>query len=112
MMEENEHIPILVEGPHDIQALRQMGFEGELLVINTGDSMILLCEKIASLYRELIILTDFDRKGGELLRRLEALLSSQGVRCHAEYRARLMSVLGSRISEIEELPSLLGEKII
>ncbi|NPA74599.1 MAG: hypothetical protein GXO25_00780 [Euryarchaeota archaeon] len=112
LAEDNEKYPMVVEGLRDVKALRAMGFTGTIIHINTGHSLLVFAEQLAGQYREVILLPDFDEHGVMLLQRLEHYFMAEGVRCHTEHWARLRSVLGSRISEIEELPSLLNEEKI
>ncbi len=112
MREDNNSVPILVEGRRDRRALVALGFKGEIIVLNSGKSLSNLADKIASSYGELIILTDWDKKGSYLAGRIFNLLRDNDVVCNLEYRRKLGFYLGSHISTVEELSFLSSEKII
>ena len=66
LREENKTVPIIVEGEKDIDALRKLSIFGEIIRVNTGVSLTDFCDQLAGKYRDIIILTDWDRKGGFL----------------------------------------------
>ncbi|MDG6220459.1 MAG: topoisomerase [Candidatus Thermoplasmatota archaeon] len=92
--------PIVVEGSKDIEALRNLGIGGEILKINQGDSMVVFCERLAGRER-VIVLTDWDRKGGHLARILSEGLQANGVKYDMEYRARLSRIVKRDIKDVE-----------
>jgi 5S rRNA maturation endonuclease (ribonuclease M5) len=109
---ENASIPILVEGKRDKMALRTLGFEGEIITINSGKTLTSLADNIAQSYRNVIILTDWDKKGNYLAGRIFNLLRDNDVICDLEYRRKLGFYLGPHISTVEEIASLPSEKVI
>ncbi|RLF49903.1 MAG: topoisomerase [Thermoplasmata archaeon] len=104
MIELNKSIPVIVEGDRDVAALRRVGVVGKIIVINTGLSIEVLCETIAREYDEVIILTDWDRKGGMLARRLRELLLANGTKCNESIRAKLSFICKRSIKDVESLP--------
>ncbi len=87
LIEENKKIPIIVEGDKDIFSLRKLGVTGEIITTNSGLSIIDFCDKIAKDYKEIILLTDWDRKGGFICNTI--LRNLQGrVKCNLYYRER------------------------
>ena len=62
LIEENKKIPIIVEGDKDVFSLRKLGISGQIITINSGLSIIDFCDKIANKYKEIILLTDWDKK--------------------------------------------------
>ena len=66
LAEKNRLAPIIVEGEYDRRALRALGVEGDVRLINEGSTIFGLCESIAASHREAIILTDWDVRGGRL----------------------------------------------
>jgi len=98
----NSHIPILVEGSKDIEALRTLGIRGEIITINRGMSLVELAEFIRENYGEIILLLDWDSKGKELTHRLETLLWDSGVNTHPEIRKAIQNIV-PHISTVEEL---------
>ena len=111
MKEDNESTPILVEGKRDEKALQELGFEGKIIVLNSGHTLANLADRVSKNYRKIIILTDWDKKGSYLAGRLFNLLRDNDVFCDMEYRRKLGFYLGSHIFTVEEL-SMLSEKVI
>ncbi|MEM3675609.1 MAG: hypothetical protein QXV22_00975 [Thermoplasmataceae archaeon] len=100
--ERNRSIPILVEGRKDTMSLRLLDFTGEIKVINTGNSLLAFSENISRNYREVILLMDFDEKGIELEKQIEAYLKS--LHCYPDtflwnYLRRYLPV-----NTVEDLP--------
>ena len=88
LKEENINIPIIVEGEKDVEALRKFGINGIIITINSGISIIDFCDKIARKYNDIIILTDWDRKGGFICHTIEKNLEGR-VKCNLYYRELL-----------------------
>ncbi|MCL5782905.1 MAG: hypothetical protein M1476_03230 [Candidatus Thermoplasmatota archaeon] len=74
----NASVPIIVEGKNDLQCLREIGFPGEIIIINSGNGLVSFSEKLSQIHREVILLTDFDRKGVELKNSLRAYMHGSG----------------------------------
>ena len=66
----NETIPIIVEGQKDEATLRKIGLTGKIIRLNTGLSILDLCENIAREFSEIILLPDWDTKGQQLYDKL------------------------------------------
>ena len=112
LKEENIFIPVIVEGEKDIVALKKIGISGNIIPINSGISLIDFCDKIAREYKEIIILTDWDRKGGYLCHTITKNLQGR-VNCNTLYREVLSK--NSITKTVEGLPSWilkLKERII
>jgi 2,5-diamino-6-(ribosylamino)-4(3H)-pyrimidinone 5'-phosphate reductase len=97
-------IPIIVEGIHDISALRKMEFTGCILKINDGSSIDQFCMRISDQYKEISLLTDFDRKGKQLRERIESLLLLNNVQVNTTLWRALKKF---NIKSVEDLPSLI-----
>ncbi|MBN1859966.1 MAG: topoisomerase [Candidatus Thermoplasmatota archaeon] len=78
LAEENRSTPVIVEGDKDINALRKLGLTGEIIRFNKGQSVSNFCDLIAQKYRKIILLTDWDWRGGRL---------GTSIRKHLENRA-------------------------
>lgn len=99
----NLSTPIVVEGKNDVASLRSIDFTGKIVQVNSGESILHFSENLAEEYREIIILTDFDRKGKTLKKRIQDYLLSSGVKTDTylwEYLCKR-----SPIATVEELPS-------
>jgi len=102
LREENKTNPIIVEGEKDIEALRSLDITGTIVSLNTGMSLPNFCDKIASEYEEVILLTDWDRRGGFLCHTISKNLEGR-VRCNATYRE--IFAKHTTIRTVEGLPS-------
>ena len=102
LIEENKIIPVIVEGERDVAALKKLGLIGELIIFNRGMSIANFCDMIQKKYREIIILTDWDRKGGFLCSMLKKNLEST-VKCNLKYRK--IFARRSTTKTVEGLPS-------
>ena len=102
LQEKNKKIPIIVEGEKDVDALHKLEINGKIITINSGLSIPDFCDKIADEYNEIIILTDWDRKGGFLchiiLRNLEGR-----VICNTHFRE--IFAKNAKTKTVEGLPS-------
>jgi 5S rRNA maturation endonuclease (ribonuclease M5) len=102
LRDENKKIPIIVEGDKDIDALRKLDIIGTIISVNAGTSLTDFCDKIADMYRDVIILTDWDRRGGYLCHTIKKNLEGR-VNCNTYYRE--IFAKNSMIRTIEGLPS-------
>jgi len=91
--------PVIVEGHRDLEALRELGVDGEILVYNRGGSVIALADELRT--RPFVVcLFDWDRKGGHLTRLLKQQLG--GIRLDLEVRREFATV--SLVRCVEDLP--------
>lgn len=94
---------VVVEGPRDVDALRQVGFEGRVEIcsrFSVSDSDF--TETLAKEAVSVVILTDFDEEGRRINRHLTRLLERRGVKVEVGMRrefGRLMAVLGIYVVE-------------
>lgn len=100
--EKNLTVPIIVEGKRDISSLRKLDFKGEIILLNTGKSLMGKAETISEEYREVIILTDFDRKGVFLKNRIVTYLMSLGI--HADLSLWNYVAKNMPARTVEQLP--------
>ncbi len=103
LIEKNLSAPVIVEGEYDRRALHELGVLGDIRVLNRGNSVLGLCEAIAREYREAIILTDWDVRGGRIARHLRDALTASGLRYDDELRARLTILCRKDIKDVESL---------
>ncbi|MBS7651937.1 MAG: toprim domain-containing protein [Candidatus Bathyarchaeia archaeon] len=100
---------VLVEGARDVEALKSLGYRGQIEVISRHEAQIDLAEEVAERCRTVLILSDFDREGRRINREMLLLLESRGVRVEADMRrriGRLMATLGTRA--VEDLDNLVS----
>lgn len=94
---------VVVEGPRDVNALRQVGFEGRVEIcsrfsVSDSDFTETLAKEAASV----VILTDFDEEGRRINKHLTRLLERRGVKVEVGMRrefGRLMAILGIYVVE-------------
>ncbi len=91
---------IIVEGKNDIRSLRMLGVKGEILA-SSNYSNAELVDLVGR--REVIILTDWDKKGEALKDDLVMKFSSWGVVPNVEIRRRIFSIIGREVTEVEDL---------
>ena len=91
----------------DRMALRSLGVNGNVVVLNDGESILNTCEKLARKWGAAIILTDWDHKGGQLARSLMDSLEICGVSYDTEYRASISRMVKKDIKDVEGLPPLI-----
>jgi len=91
---------IVVEGINDVKALRRLGVRGEI-VTSSNHSNAELVDFIGC--RDVIIMTDWDKKGEALKNDLVVKFSSWGVIPDVEIRKRIFSIIGREITEVEDL---------
>lgn len=102
LQEENKSVPILVEGDKDIEALRKLGVRGIIISVNSGMSLSNFCDRLAREYKDIIILTDWDRRGGHLCHTIRKNLEGR-VNCNTRYRE--LFAKNAMIRTVEGLPS-------
>jgi 5S rRNA maturation endonuclease (ribonuclease M5) len=105
-LKERSHAEVvLVEGQKDRAALTVLGIDGEVWQVQGPNSIFSTAEKLATEGRSAIILTDWDRKGGQWARLLRQGLKANGVRFDADLRLRLVLLVKTEIKDIESLPA-------
>lgn len=102
----SRRLPVIVEGKKDRLALRRLGLPGEIIRLQNGSSIVALCEGIARDHGEVVILTDWDRRGGRLCRLLRDGLAANDVRSNVEVRARLARLCKKEVKDVEGLVRL------
>lgn len=111
LAEDNLHVPIVVEGKRDVASLRALGCAGDIWQLHSGEPLLDLAERFATRTREVILLTDWDRKGGILFDQLSALMTSQGIRVNGLYRERVRGWIREPIKDVESLASYVDRKL-
>lgn len=96
---------VLVEGQKDRAALTVLGVDGEVWQVQGPNPIFSITERLATEGKPAIILTDWDRKGGQLARLLRDGLKANGVRYDDELRRKLVRLVKMEIKDIESLPA-------
>ena len=109
LKEESSSYPVIVEGRKDERALREMGLSGTILRLDSGSSIFNFCERLRGEHDRVIILTDWDRRGGRLARALREGLTANGVSYDDELRKQIAFLVRKEIKDVEGLPKLLSK---
>ena len=102
LIEMNKSVPVIVEGDRDEQGLRTLGLKGDILKLNIGLSIFNFCENITE-YKEVIILTDWDKKGNELRGKLKHDLNANSIKFNDSFWLGFRHLCGREIKEVEHL---------
>jgi 5S rRNA maturation endonuclease (ribonuclease M5) len=109
LRESNHKFPVIVEGRKDERALRKMGLSGVVLRLDKGNSIFNFCEDLTGRYEKVVILTDWDRKGGRLARALRDGLKANGVSYDDDFRRQIAFLVRKEVKDVEGLPKLLSK---
>lgn len=90
--------PVIIEGIKDRRALADLGITNTITLSRMPIYAII--EEVASKYSEVVILTDFDKKGKELYGKLSSGLQRLGVRIDRRFREFLQKTQLSHIEGI------------
>jgi 2,5-diamino-6-(ribosylamino)-4(3H)-pyrimidinone 5'-phosphate reductase len=97
-------IPIVVEGKKDVDALRRLAFNGDIIAAKTRKSFLALATEVEHLDSdEVVLLMDFDRRGKEWTKRLTEYLERTAVKPNAFFWQELQGLVGNDVSEVEGL---------
>ena len=102
--------PILVEGLRDKKALRDLNINSQIILINRGHSIINVVDELSHLLGpkgKFIILTDWDRTGGNLYRLIKGYSISCDLIMDNNFRKKLSSLTKNEIQCVEHLPKFL-----
>ncbi|MCK4445193.1 MAG: hypothetical protein KAW09_11655 [Thermoplasmata archaeon] len=103
LVQQNEEIPVIVEGRKDERTLRELGLKGELLRLNKGVSIFSMCESLSRRYDSVILMTDWDRRGGQLAKLLREGLEANGVQFEDKFREKIAALTKRDIKDVESL---------
>jgi 5S rRNA maturation endonuclease (ribonuclease M5) len=99
---------VVVEGSRDIEAIRSLGYSGEMAVLGRpGINDIDLCDELALKYRTVLMLMDYDEEGLNLNNHFTQLLERKDVKVDIglrKYFGRLMAAIG--VYAIEDLDNI------
>lgn len=101
-------MPVVVEGMRDAKALARLGIRANVVTLSKGLSLFAFCERLSRSWREVVVLTDWDRKGGQLARRLKEAFEANETRVVNEVRMQLVILTKKEIKDIEGLPTYLA----
>ena len=101
--------PIIVEGRNDINALHELGLEGDIISAKSSGKSFLdvLGEVEGRGRREVVLLMDFDRPGKEWTNRLARRLEEMRITPNLLFWKRLLGLVGHDVKDIEGLATYL-----
>jgi 5S rRNA maturation endonuclease (ribonuclease M5) len=95
---------IVVEGLKDRESLRRLGVKGRILCLQSSRrNTVGFAEELQGVH-DVVVLTDFDREGVFLARRLARILNSHRIRTNLSLWQALRHLTRSDVRSIEELP--------
>jgi len=102
-------IPIVVEGPSDVNALRSLSVAGRIISAKaSGKTFIDVVDEVVSAGEgEIILLMDFDRRGREWTERMAQHLQEMRIKPNVLFWKRLLKLAGRDVKDIEGLVTYL-----
>ena len=98
-------MPILIEGKKDEEALKELGITGNIIKVSgSGLKLFEIAEIAANTSSKVIILTDFDKKGDILAKKLSEDIQSLGSHPDLNIRKNIIKITRRYIKDIESLP--------
>lgn len=104
---ESKFTVIIVEGTKDLQSLRQFGIQGEILYFQ-GRNLPELCDLVSE-FKKIIILTDFDRTGQTLAKKIQQNVISRGLDGDLTYYHKFKFYFKKVSKDIESLLKIYQE---
>ncbi len=108
LRERDRDIPILVEGRKDRQALKKLGVGGKIILIKRRRSVFHIIEDLRGEYREVILLTDWDRAGGRLAHGIRKACEANDMICNGDHRLELIKYVKKEVKDVEGLPAFIS----
>lgn len=93
---------LIVEGRKDADSLRCLGIKGEIRFA-TQQPLFDLSESLSNSKKEIVLLTDWDKKGELIAKKLMKHLLIHGIIPKTDIRSKLRSLSKKRIKDIESL---------
>ncbi len=93
---------IIVEGRKDVESLRSLGIRGDIK-LSSQQPLIDITEQLSRCGKVIVILTDWDRKGGMVARKIIDYLQVYGIIPNSYIRGRIGFLVKKRIKDIESL---------
>ncbi|AEF95833.1 toprim domain-containing protein [Methanotorris igneus] len=104
-------IPIIVEGKKDVKSLRNLGVDGIFITVSRTPIFEIADELIANNIREVILLTDFDKRGRQFARAIVDELQSRGIKVNTEIRKKIIKYSHGDLKDVESLYIYISRRI-
>ncbi len=105
LAELSKETPVIVEGRRDVEALGLLGVKSNIITLSKGVSLVTFCEAVSRDWPSVVLLTDWDRKGGQLARRLKEAFEANGTKVNDSIRRELVILAKKDIKDVESLPA-------
>jgi 5S rRNA maturation endonuclease (ribonuclease M5) len=93
---------IVVEGRRDLHSLRSLGINGDIRLA-CQKPLLEFTEQLSKSGKEIVLLTDWDKKGGITARKIINHLLTYGIMPNTDLRSRIGSLVKKRIKDIDSL---------
>ena len=93
---------IVVEGRKDAESLRMLGIKGEIRLASQ-QPLLEFTEFLSKSGKEIVLLMDWDKKGGMVARKIIRYLLDYGIMPNTDIRSRIRALTKKRIKDIESL---------
>ena len=93
---------IVVEGKKDTESLGHLGIEGDIRLA-THEPLLDFSESLSEHKGEIVLLTDWDKKGGIIARKIITYLLSYGIMPNTEIRSKIRGLVKKRIKDVQSL---------
>ncbi|ADC69339.1 TOPRIM domain protein [Methanocaldococcus sp. FS406-22] len=108
---EAEEKPIIVEGKRDVESLEKLGVEGTFIIIAKTPIYLIADELVRKRVKEVILLTDFDRRGRMLAKAIVEEFRHRGIKVNTKIRHEIFIYTNSGIRDIESLFSYVNKRM-
>ena len=100
---------IVVEGRNDIEALKELAIQGNIISVKTAGRSFLdvLTEIEEQNVSKVVLLLDFDRRGREWTKRLKQRLEEKRIKVDISFWNKLRALVRHDIKDVEGLPTYL-----
>ncbi|VVB91619.1 Ribonuclease M5 [uncultured archaeon] len=95
---------IVVEGRRDVASLRSLGINGEIRLASQ-QPLLEFTEQLSKSGKKIIVLTDWDKRGGMMARKIIDDLLFYGIVANTDIRSRIGILVRKSIKDIESLNS-------
>lgn len=99
---------VMVEGLKDISALQAVGVDADFFCVQSGGGPVKAAEFVWNKGMKAVIMTDWDRRGGNLAATLRENLSSLGVEYDDKLRSDLSFLCRPYCKDVESVDSVVG----
>ena len=108
---EAEEKPIIVEGKRDVESLEKLGVEGTFIIIAKTPIYLIADELVRKRVKEVILLTDFDRRGRMLAKAIVEEFRHRGIKVNTKISHEIFIYTNSGIRDIESLFSYVNKRM-